>query len=107
MAFSKSFPRTVDKSSYPVWEEIYLSDEEEANQEQKCKDENVLLMKECIEDAKKIFSDKNLKDFQSDVIKIAISLFEKRASHEVFWKESKAKEKFDSLFGGKLSDAKK
>ena len=26
---------------------------------------------------------------------LAIALFEKRASHQVFWKESKAKEKFD------------
>lgn len=101
MAFSKSFPRTIDKSSYPVWEEIYLSEEEEKEQEQKCKDENVFLMKECIDDANKIFSEKNLKDFQSDVIKVAISLFEKRASHSVYWKENKAKEKFDKLFGEK------
>lgn len=101
MVFSKSFPRTIDKSSYPVWEEIYLSEEEEKEQEQKCKDENVLLMKECIDDANKIFSEKNLKDFQSDVIKVAISLFEKRASHSVYWKENKAKEKFDKLFGQK------
>ena len=28
----------------------------------------------------------------------AISLFEKRASHVVYWKESKAKEKFDEMF---------
>ncbi|MFC2136451.1 hypothetical protein ACFLTH_17695 [Bacteroidota bacterium] len=101
MAFSKSFPRTTDKSSYPIWEEIYLSNEEENEQEKNCRDENISLMKECVEDAKKIFLDKNLKDFQSDVINTAISLFEKRASHEVFWKESKAKEKFDELFAKK------
>ena len=58
-------------------------------------------MKECMDDANKIFSDKNLKDFQSDVVKVAVALFEKRASHEVFWKESKAKDKFDELFGDK------
>ncbi|NQU97870.1 hypothetical protein HQ533_00220 [Candidatus Woesearchaeota archaeon] len=101
MAFSKSFPRTIDKSTYPVWEEIYLSDEEEKAVEKQCKEENIVLMKECIDDAKKIFSEKNLKDFQSDVIKAAIALFEKRASHSVYWKENKAKEKFDKLFGEK------
>jgi len=98
MAFSKSVPKTTDKSAYPRWEEVYLTEEEEKTQEKKCKIENISLMKECVEDAKKIFSDENLKDFQSDVVKMAIALFEKRASHEVFWKESKAKEKFDKLF---------
>ena len=29
MSFSKSFPRTTEKSSYPLWEEISLSDDEE------------------------------------------------------------------------------
>ncbi|MBC8495359.1 hypothetical protein H8D36_04355 [archaeon] len=101
MVFSKSFPKTTDKSVYPKWEEMYLSDEEEKEIMQKCKEENLFLMKECVEDANKIFSDKNLKDFQSDVIKVAIALFEKRASHEVFWKESRAKEKFDELFKDK------
>jgi hypothetical protein len=97
MGFSKSFPKTIDKSSYPKWEEIFLSEEEERVEESKCREDNIVLMKECIDDAKKLFSDKNLKDFQSDIINTAISLFEKRASHEVFWKESKAKEKFDAL----------
>jgi len=101
MAFSKSFPRATEKSSYPQWEEIFLNKEEETAQEKKCREQNIVLMKECIEDAKKIFVDKKLKDFQSDVIKLAISLFEKRASHEVYWKENKAKEKFDGLFNKK------
>ncbi|MFH1589186.1 MAG: hypothetical protein ABIB43_01320 [archaeon] len=101
MAFSKSFPRTTEKSAYPTWEEIYLSDEEELQVEKESKAETIVLMKECIEDAKKIFSDKKLKDFQSDVINIAIALFEKRASHSVYKKENKAKEKFDKLFGQK------
>lgn len=98
MAFSKSFPRTTEKSAYPRWEEIYLSEDEEKQQEMLARDQNVVLMKECIDDAKKLFADKNLKDFQSDVINTAISLFEKRASHSVYWKENKAKEKFDKLF---------
>ena len=51
-------------------------------------------MNECIVDAQKIFMEKDLKDFQSDLINVAIALFDKRASHHVYWKENKAKEKF-------------
>ena len=58
-------------------------------------------MQDCVEDAKKIFFERNLKDFQSDIVSVAIALFEKRASHEIFWKESKAKETFDALFNKK------
>lgn len=99
MAYSKSFPRTTKESTYPIWEEIYLSDAEENEQEVKTRSENIELMKECIEDAKQIIADKNLKDYQTDVINMAISLFEKRASHSVYYKEEKAKEKFDEKFG--------
>ena len=38
MAFSKSFPKPGEK--YPVWEEVYLTEEEEREQEQKAKKEN-------------------------------------------------------------------
>jgi len=95
MAFSKSFPKTVPGSSYPQWEEVFLTEEEEKEEEKKCREENIILMKECIDDAKKIILEKSMKDYQTDIINIAISLFEKRASHSVYWKESKAKEKFD------------
>jgi len=98
MSFSKSFPRTTKTSTYPVWEEIYISEEEEKKVEVDSKEENISLMKECIQDAKKIISDESLKDYQTDVINLAISLFEKRASHTVFKKEQKAKEKFDEKF---------
>ena len=98
MGFSKSFPRTVEGSTYPIWEEIKLNGKEEKEEEAKCRKENISLMKECIEDVNGVMKDKNLKDFQSDLIKIAISLFEKRASHAVYWKESRAKEKFDEMF---------
>ncbi|HJX06268.1 MAG TPA: hypothetical protein VJ461_06170 [Candidatus Nanoarchaeia archaeon] len=96
MAFSKSFAKTTDKSVYPKWVEVFLSEKEEQEEEKKCREENIRLMNECLEDAKKIFSESKLKDYQTNVISIAISLFEKRASHVVYWKESKAKEKFDS-----------
>lgn len=97
MPFSKSFPKTVPGSTYPQWEEVFLTETEEKEQETKCRDENITLMKECINDAKKIIEDKSLKDYQTDIVNIAISLFEKRASHSVYHKESKAKEKFDDM----------
>ncbi len=101
MPFSKTFPRTIKGSNYPRWEEVFISDPEEAQEEQKCRIENIHLMKECVEDAKKIFEEKDLKRYQTDLIRTAVALFEKRASHSVYWKESKAKEKFDELFGNK------
>jgi hypothetical protein len=96
MAFSKAFAKTTEKSVYPKWTEVFLSKEEESEEEKKCRQENIILMKDCVEDAKKIFSDKKLKDYQTDVIHIAVALFEKRASHAIYWKESRAKDKFDS-----------
>lgn len=95
MPFTKSFPKTIEGSYYPRWEEISLTDKEEKEIEQKAREEDLRLMKECVDDAKKIMREKNLKDYQTDLISIAISLFEKRASHIVYWKERKAKEKFD------------
>lgn len=99
MAFSKSFPKTVKTSPYPQWEEVFLSDAEEKAEEQNCRVENIKLMKECIEDAKDIIKEKGLKDYQTDLIHIAVALFEKRASHAVYWKERKTKDKFDSMQG--------
>lgn len=98
MGFSKRFPRQVPGQAYPEWEEIYLTEPEEEFIEQQARKENLRLMDECIEDAKKIIARKNLKTYQTDLINMAISLFEKRASHTVYWKEEKAKEKFDKLF---------
>ena len=98
MPFSKSFPKHSKTSTYPQWEEIALSAEEEKEIEQKSRKENIRLFKECIEDAKSIIKEKGLKDYQTDLITIARSLFEKRSSHEIYWKENKAKEKFDKIF---------
>ena len=94
MPFSKSFPRTSKTSPYPQWEEIFLTDKEEKAEEQKCRNENIKLLKECIDDARNIMKEKGMKDYQTDLIHVAISLFEKRASHSIYWKESKAKDKF-------------
>lgn len=98
MPFSKSYPKQSKTSTYPQWEEVTLTDEEEKAEEQKSRTENIKLMKECIDDAKAVMQEKGLKDYQTDLIHMAISLFEKRASHSIYWKESKAKEKFDEMF---------
>ncbi|NQV08360.1 hypothetical protein HQ529_00745 [Candidatus Woesearchaeota archaeon] len=98
MGYTKSFPKTTDKTVYPKWEEISLSEEEEKFEEEKVRKENIILMKQCVEDSKNIFVERELKPYQTDVINVAISLFEKRASHSVYWKEAKAKEKFDEKF---------
>ncbi len=99
MAFSKSFPRTTDKSAYPRWEEVFLTEAEEKESEEKARVENIELMKKSIDDAKKIMSEMGLKPYQTDLVRMAVSLFEKRASHSIYWKESRAKEKFDELYG--------
>jgi len=96
MGFSKRFPKQVEGSVYPKWEEVTLSDDEESKVESDARDANIKLFKECIEDAQKICIEKNLKLYQTDVIKIASELFGKRSSHTVYWKERKTKEKFES-----------
>jgi predicted RNA-binding protein len=96
--FSKSFPRTDGKTNYPVWEEINLDISEERDIDEKARLQNINLMKQCIEDVRKIISDENLRYYQTDLVRMAVSLFEKRASHSVYWKEEKAKEKFDEKF---------
>ena len=98
MVFSKSFPRTTDKSVYPRWEEITLTETEEKAQEALARKDNIQKMHECIKDAKTIMESEGLKPFQTDMINMAIALFEKRGSHEIYYKENKAKEKFDEKF---------
>lgn len=95
MAFTKRFPQERKGSPFANWKEVSLTKEEENKIIKAQKEENVTLMQECIEDAKKIFFEKELKDFQSDIINTAIALFEKRSSHLVYWKEEFAKEKLE------------
>jgi hypothetical protein len=101
MGFSKTFPRNVKGSSYPRWEEIFLTDAEESEVDAGARQENLLLMRECIKDAEKLISELGLRRYQTNLLQVAIALFEKRASHTVYHKENKAKEKFDKLFGGR------
>ncbi|HLC96488.1 MAG TPA: hypothetical protein VJH97_04155 [Candidatus Nanoarchaeia archaeon] len=94
MVFFKSFAKSLEGSSYPKWIEVALSDKEETEVEAECRAENLKIMKECIDDGRRIAQEKGCPD---KFLAIAVKLFDKRASHEVYWKENKAKEKFDKL----------
>ena len=94
MVFSKTFPRTIPGSNYPVWEEIKLTEEEERIVEEKCQRENFSILDDCLKEAKAL-AIKNQINTEENITNLAIALFEKKASHVVFWKESKAKDKFD------------
>ena len=97
MGFSKSYAKSSDKSVYPKWVEIKLNFEEEKEAINICREKNLEIMNECINDARIIAKENKLFESQQGIIKIATSLFDKRASHEVFFKEQKTKEKFDLL----------
>ncbi|MBS3116879.1 hypothetical protein J4421_04760 [Candidatus Woesearchaeota archaeon] len=97
MSFSKTFPKTIPGSNFPVWEEITLTEEEERQAEEDCRRENFRLLDQCLDEAKAL-AIKHRLNTEENQVALGIALFEKRASHEVFWKESKAKEKFDKTF---------
>ncbi len=94
MTHGKRFPRDIEGRSYPKWEEIVLSSEEEKQVEEQARQENKRLFSECLRDAKEVISKEGFAQ-QQDVVRIAQSLFDKRASHVVFWKDTLCKEKFD------------
>jgi hypothetical protein len=94
MAFSKTFPKTYPGTNYPVWEEITLTNQQETEIEEECRKNNFELLDQCLLDAKSL-AIKNAINTEDNVTNLAIALFEKRASHVVFWKENKAKELFD------------
>lgn len=92
MAFSKTFPKQV--GAVTQWEEVVLTLEEETQAEEECRRENTQLLNECLEDAKFLAIQHGINTDENRA-QLAIALFEKRASHAVFWKEKNAKEKFD------------
>ncbi len=96
MNFSKKFPRTVPGTNFPIWEEVSLTEEQETQVENHSKQTNYQLMDECLLEAKQL-TIKHQLNTEENIARIAVALFEKRASHQVFWKERKAKEIFDSL----------
>ncbi len=95
--FSKTFPKKDPGTTYPIWEEVYLTEQEEQEAEEVCSHENVRILNNCLREAK-VMAIKHGINTDENRIKLAIALFEKKASHAVFWKESKAKEKFDQMF---------
>lgn len=94
MAFSKTFPKSVPGTNYPIWEEVYLTKEEEQEVEEASRKENFQLLDESLQEGKMLAIKHGL-NTDENVIRLGIALFEKRASHVIFWKETKAKEKFD------------
>ena len=96
MPFSKTFPKQVPGSNYPVWTEVTLTEDEEKSAAEECKRANFRILDECLQEAKSL-AIKHGMNTEENQVRLAIALFEKRASHEVFWKENKAKEKFTSL----------
>ncbi|MFW6230773.1 MAG: hypothetical protein ACOC32_01995 [Nanoarchaeota archaeon] len=96
MAFSKAFPKTIEGLSYPKWIEVYLSEEEEADIEQGTRVKNKRMLAECIKDAQQIVQKLGLNTYQSDVVSMAVAMFEKRAPHTVHEKERRCKDKFDA-----------
>jgi hypothetical protein len=95
MAFTKAFPK--QNGTFPKWEEVRLTDEEVTEIEKISREDNIDLFAECLEDSKRIMKTNPLRPFETSAVAIAVSLFEKRASHTVFRKEQRAREKFDSL----------
>jgi hypothetical protein len=98
MAFSKTFPRTIKGSPYARWVEIGLTEEEEKEEEERAIQENLSVMRGSLLGAERLVKELGLKKYQNDLVSIAIALFEKRASHSIYYKENRAKMKFDKLF---------
>ncbi len=107
MVFSKKFPRDVKGSVYPRWEEIFLSAQEEREREQVARQDNMYLLRQCIADAKNLLKDEKLMDTQGHVLGLAMTLFKKRATHVVYYKEEKCKEKFLKYWGTFKNQTKK
>jgi hypothetical protein len=102
MTFSKAFPKKVEGVSYPIWEDVSLLKDEELSASEKARLDNIKIMKECLTDSKQMFSELNLSNYQSDVVRVACYMFDKRASHEVFYKEEMCKEKFEKKYNKNL-----
>lgn len=95
MAFSKRFPKDVPGSRFPEWVDVSLTDAQEAKVEAEAREEHIALMKECLADAYQVLKDKELKDYQTNVVQMAVALFDKRASHVVWHKEEAARLQFE------------
>lgn len=95
MAFSKSFPRQVKGSNYTEWVDVYLSEKEEKFIEDEVRQKNIVIMKQCLRDARSVLSSEKVEFDESNIIELARTMFEKLASHTVYAKERRCKDKFD------------
>lgn len=102
MAYTKSFP-TEGLNGQPKWQEMVLTDQEERQEEQKARASNMMLLRQCIADSKNLVEQEGLRAYQTDVVRVALNLFQKRASHEVFWKERRCRAKFDVMVAERLA----
>lgn len=97
MAFTKSFPVQKTEGSYTSWKEISLDHDEEKHAEEKARDDHIRQFQECLDDAKEILLKTGMKQFDPNIIAVANTLFEKRASHTSYYKEDAARKKFNAL----------
>jgi len=89
----------MENNKTTKWQEVFLSSKEEKEEEQKARESNIFLMKQCLEDAKSMVTKLGFKRYKNNLVSFALALYKKRASHSVFWKEERCKEKFQELFG--------
>jgi hypothetical protein len=97
MSFVKTYPREMPGTNQTRWEEIVLDPQEEKEEEQRARLENIYLLRQCIADARNVMIDEDLGNYNSQVINLAVSMFQKRASHAVFYKEKRCRLKFEEL----------
>jgi len=97
MTFKKSFPHQKAEGAFTNWVEIALSNDDEKKAQDKARDEQVATYNQCLDDAREILLKNGMKAFDPNMIAVANALFEKRASHTVYYKEEAARDKFDTL----------
>jgi len=95
MAFSKNFPSQKTQGAYTTWVEVKLTEKQERECEHNARNAHVEEFQKCIDDAKEVLLKNGMKVFDPNIIQVANALFEKRASHTVYYKEERAKDVFD------------
>ena len=95
MAFTKCFPRERPATA---WQEVVLTPQEEQQIEAVAYSQNIHLLERCLLDTLELVRTCGLReqgivvDF-SGLCQLSVALFEKSASHVVFFKERACKEK--------------
>ncbi|MFT4250037.1 MAG: hypothetical protein ACMXYD_01610 [Candidatus Woesearchaeota archaeon] len=94
MAFRKRFPKDVPTSPYPQWRAVTLTKQQEEEIVASSQQQNLSLLKQCLQQAKVLVEQEGLKDYQTDIVTLAVALFEKQASHVAYHKEEYAYDLF-------------